>query len=309
MTETKENIDQTGQHESGSPIHALFVLIAATLWGCSGLLIRIAAVDSTTIAFFRMIVPTVVLGGFFLVTRHRLSRDNLSIRLAASTINAVRMYFYFLAFQYTTVANAVVALYSWPIFAAWLGTMILHEPVSRRQKALLALAFLGVPILYLHGIGSGGTPDPNDIIGITSMIVSAMMHALSVILLRRGQGTTSPVETTFFQNLVGSVVFTVIFLMNPVQVEWYRLAAGLGLGVFPGTIGFSLLFLGMKHLKAATASNLAYFEVVVAVIIGTTVLKEPLHVNTIVGGALIVVSLLLVQRPTRFGSRLAQRSQ
>ena len=47
--------------------------------------------------------------------------------LIASSINAARMFLYFIGFTYASIANAVIVLYTWPIFATLLGLMFLKE--------------------------------------------------------------------------------------------------------------------------------------------------------------------------------------
>ena len=58
--------------------------------------------------------------------------------LLISGINAVRMFFFFLTYMLTSVGNAVVSLYTWPVFAHALQCMVLGEVVSRRHVFLLS---------------------------------------------------------------------------------------------------------------------------------------------------------------------------
>ncbi len=272
------------------------VLLAAATWGTGGLFIRAAALPTTAIAFFRLVVPTVALGGWFVLRRHRISRRNLGTRLVASGLNAVRMYFFFLAFEYTTVANATVALYSWPIFAALFAKLILGERIGRRRASLLCIAFAGIPLLYVRGVAAGSAVlSEYEAIGVSSMIFSAMLHAVVMVLLKRAEAGNSRFETTFFQNLVGAIVFAVIFFAGDRDVTTRQIAIGVSMGLVVGLGGFTLFFIGLHRLNAASAAILAYFEVLVAVALGTLVLGEPLHWNTVIGGCLISFSVIGAQ--------------
>ncbi len=278
--------------ERGAAAAGLMVLAAAAIWGSGGLFIRAAALPAVTMTFFRMVVPAVALGGWFLFRRHRISREFLGTRLVASALNAVRMYFFFLAFEYTTVATATVSLYAWPIFATLFGRLILKERVGRARALLLALAFSGVPLLYLPGGSGAGV---RDAIGISAMIFSAMIHALAVVLFRRARSGNSPFETTFFQNVLGAIVFAVIFFVSDAGVAPRQVVIGLSLGAWVGVAGFTLFFMGLHRLGTAGASLLSYAEVVVAVALGTVILGEPLYWNTVVGGAVIILALAMAQ--------------
>jgi drug/metabolite transporter (DMT)-like permease len=270
------------------------VLAAAALWGTSGPVTQLAALPAGVISFFRMPIPTVVIGGYFAVRRHHLSRRGLGLRLTASALNAVRMLFFFLAYQYTSVANAVVALYTWPIFAAIFARIVLGEKVSRERILLLAVAFSGIPLLYLHGGGSTGA-GTRDVIGISSMLVSAAFHALAIVLLKRARPGGSRLESTFFQNVVGAVVFLPVVLVMRPELTMIQLSLVVYLGLVVGTLGFTLFFIGLHGASTARMSNLAYFEVVVAIILSVVVLHQPIYWNTIVGGILIILSVLIAQ--------------
>ncbi|MFW6229175.1 MAG: DMT family transporter [Alkalispirochaeta sp.] len=272
----------------------LMVLAAAALWGTSGPVTQLAALPAGVISFFRMAIPTVVIGGVFAVRRHRLSRKGLGLRLTASALNAIRMLFFFLAYQYTTVANAVVTLYTWPIFAAIFARIVLGERVSRERVLLLGLAFTGIPLLYLNAVGSNSRGS-DDVIGISSMLVSAAFHALAIVLLKRAKPGGSRLESTFFQNIVGAAVFLPVVLVLRPELTVVQLSLVVYLGLVVGTLGFTLFFIGLHGASTARMSNLAYFEVVVAIILSVVVLQQPIYWNTVVGGILIIVSVLVAQ--------------
>lgn len=278
----------------------LLVLIAAALWGTSGIATQLAALPAAVIAFFRMAIPATVIGVYFFVRRHPLPREQIGIRLAASVLNAIRMFFFFVAYQYTSIANAVVALYTWPIFATIFARILLGERIGLRRAALLFVAFAGIPFLYLRAFieaSSGGHfIVSDDIVGISSMILSAALHSLAIVLLKRAKPGQSRFESTFFQNIVGAIVFLPIVIAMGPSISFVQLSISIYLGLVVGTFGFTLFFIGLHGTKTAAASNLAYFEVVVAIVLGALVLGQPVYWNTIVGGALIIVSILLSNR-------------
>ncbi len=272
---------------------SLLVLLAASVWATSGLFIRFASLPPASMAFFRMAVPTILIGGYYLLRRHRISRSSLGIRLVASGINALRMLLYLVAFANTTIANAVVMLYTWPVFASFFGVILLKERIDLLQKLLLLLAFSGIPLLYL---GTELTFADRDVLGMTAMLASAILHALTLILLKQAKPGNDRFESTFFQNLLGALVFLpALWLPATLSATPTRLVAALGYGSVIGVGGFTLFFVALHRLPAAVASNLTYFEVVMAVFLGWAVLGEPVTWNTLVGGALISLSIIFAQ--------------
>lgn len=275
---------------------SLLVLLAASVWATSGLFIRYAALPPASMAFFRMAVPTLLIGGYYLVRRHRISTLSIRVRLVASGINALRMLLYLVAFANTTIANAVVMLYTWPVFASFFGVVLLKERVDLAQKLLLLLAFSGIPLLYL---GTELTFADRDAVGMTAMLASAILHALTLILLKQAKPGNDRFESTFFQNLLGSIAFLpALWLQGSLSASPAQLLAAFGYGSIIGVGGFTLFFVALHRLPAAVASNLTYFEVVMGVFLGWAVLGEPVTWNTLTGGALIALSIILAQLRT-----------
>jgi drug/metabolite transporter (DMT)-like permease len=275
---------------------SLLVLLAASVWATSGLFIRFADLPPASMAFFRMAVPTALIGLFYLIRRHRIATTSIRLRLVASGINAVRMLLYLVAFANTTIANAVVMLYTWPVFASFFGVVLLKERVDGVQKLLLLLAFSGIPLLYL---GNELSFADRDVAGMTAMLASAILHALTLILLKRATPGNDRFESTFFQNLIGSVVFIpALWLPGTLSASGGELLTAAGYGAIIGVGGFTLFFVALHRLPAAVASNLTYFEVVMGIFLGRLVLREPLTWNTLVGGALIALSIIAAQLRT-----------
>jgi len=125
------------------------VLAATFVWSTSGLFVRWLGFPPATLSLFRSTIPVILVSIWYVVRGYRPSLDSLGLKLTASAINPVRMLAYFYGFTHTTIANAVIALYTWPIFAALFARILLGERVSGRQALLLALGFSGIPLLYI----------------------------------------------------------------------------------------------------------------------------------------------------------------
>ena len=74
------------------------------------------------------------------------------------------------------------------------------------------------------------------------------------------------------------------------STSWWAL---LYLGVFGSLVGFTAFAYCLNELPASTVGTYAYVNPVVAVALGALILKEPLSSGLLVGGALILVAVLL----------------
>ena len=98
--------------------------------------IKLINLPATTITFFRMFVPVAILLGYFCWKKIKLFKGNYGYLLLASSFNAVRMFLYFLAYLYTSVGNAVIMLFTWPIFATIFSAIFLKEKVMPSSHPL-----------------------------------------------------------------------------------------------------------------------------------------------------------------------------
>ncbi len=268
------------------------VILGALLAGVSGLMIKGMTIPATSIAWIRHALPVAVLLIWLRSRRIALFQGRYKLMLTASGLNAVRMYFFLTAYLYTTISNAVVISYTWPIFATILGAFFLKEHLTWGRGTLLLGSFLGIIIIY-----SGGTFsfENKDFVGMTASLISAIFYSVTVILFKSQSLNYHRNHIIFFQNLVGSVVFLPFILVNrplPTGTDWsigitYGLVIGLGL--------FSCFFYGLRYLKASTVSMISYLEIVSAIFFGVVFLGEEVTPQIVVGGMLIVLSTGLLR--------------
>lgn len=270
----------------------LEVIIAASMWGLSGVFIKILNLPPTSVSFFRMAIPTLILSIFFLIKKQKLFKGNNKLMLIASSMNAFRSFLYILAFTLTSIANSVVMLYTWPIFTTIFSAILLKEKVSRRNALLLFVAFLGVIFVYL---GKQFSFANKDIIGMSAMLVSAAVYSLTIIIFKKVSEDYSKLETVFYQNLVGAIVFIPFIFINQAP-SLFQTGIGITYATLSGLIAYSFFFSALKQIKASTVSFLSYIEVVSAIAFGILIFKELLTWNVVVGGALIIGSAIMLRK-------------
>ncbi len=274
----------------------LAVLTGAAIGGVGGLFIKAMSIPATSIACIRMMVPCMLLGGWVLYTKTRIFRGNYKVMLGGSAINAVRLYLFLVAFIYTSIGNAIIVFYTWPIFGTLLGATLLKEHITRQQIRLLGLAFTGIVIAYSNQKFSF---DNQDFIGMTAAISSAFLYALTVIIFKTETPNYTRNEIVFYQNIVGALVFIPFLIFNEPIPTARDVTLGISYGLMVGIVAYSFFFFGLKYLDASRASMLTYVEVVSAVLLGYLFLDEVLSWNMIVGGGCIILSTILLRLETR----------
>lgn len=272
------------------------VILCALLAGNNGLLIKsMASMSTGSIAWFRTAVPVLFLIPFLVKDRELHFRGNPRKMLLASFINAIRMYLYLLAFIYTSIGNAVVLFYTYPLFVTAIEYLFFGQKLQRSQTWFLLLAFIGIVVTYA---GKPFSFASNDFIGMLSAIGASIGYAVTVILFKSETPNYSKNQLIFYQNLIGALVF-VPFLTGLSEVGLPQIGIGVLYGLLIGIVVFKLFFYGLKELTAATATTLMYLEVVSAIVLGYFVLDERLSWNILAGGALILISSFYISKLNR----------
>jgi len=272
---------------------SLEIAAAATIWGSAGVFVKILDLPPTTLSFFRFVVPTLVLA---LLVKKRLVRKkgrNTKVMLGASFLFAIRLPFYYLAFLLTSIGNAIIIFYTWPIFAAIFSSFYLKEKVTKAKTVLFVLSFLGIILMFSNKEFTFGG---NDFIGMTAMLASSVMIAISTPLFKKELVKYSRTETIFFQNVVGAFLFLPFMIVNRPFPSFSQVAVASVYALLIGLVGHYFFFSGLKRLKMSTASLLSYFEVVSAIVLGVIIFKEVVTPLMLFGGGMIVISSILVTR-------------
>jgi len=269
----------------------IFTLLAATIGAASGIIIKTAALPSTTMSFFRLVVPVAVLFFYLRYKKIKLFRGDYRMMLVSSVLNAIRMWFYILAFDYTTVGNGTIVLFTWPMFATLFGWMFLKERIEKITLGLMAVSFLGVVIVYIN---KNISFQDADFLGMTIMLSSAVIFALTTIIFKKESQYYTKEETVFYQNLAGAVIFFPFVFINKYHPTILQITLGVSYGFWVGVVAFILFFYSLKRLNIAHYSILTYWEVPCAAILGWIFFKESITWNVIVGGGLVVISGVLL---------------
>ena len=271
----------------------LAVVLATIIWGSTGIFIKYLNLPPTTIAFFRMVIPAFILFIYFKIKKVNLFRDSVKLILLVSSIGVVDMLFYFIAYTKTSIANSLITLYTWPIFATIFSAIFLREKLGVRNIFLLIVSFIGVILVYL---GNSLSLTNKDFVGITSMLVSAALFAVMIIIFKKLSITHSNFEIIFYHNMIGAVVFLPFLFINRPLPTITQSGVAVVYALLIGFLAYIPYFFGLKYIKTSSISLLSYLEVVSGILFGIILLHETLMPNTIIGGVLIVGSTLLIKR-------------
>lgn len=207
----------------------------------------------------------------------------------------------FIGFQTFAVLNlpsgtAAVLIYLQPILVGILAWMMLGESLTAMKIVGLLLGFAGIVAVSSGGLTSGGiTPA-----GVALGVASALFWALGTVFFKKYEARVSTLWAVAAPFLIGGVALMALGLATEPwgSISWTGTFVASALySALMGT-GFAwLLFFGL--VRAGEASRVASYIFVVplaAVVIGAVFLAEGLGPSLLVGAALVVSGIYLVNR-------------
>ena len=268
----------------------LWVLSAGLCMSLGGPIIRLAD-DSTPwqFLFYRSLGAAAIILVYFLVTRRPvldLIRSAGVNGLVGGLGLAVAFTGYVWGVMHSTVANALFLISASPLFAAFLGWMVLRERVARSMWFAMFGVVVGVTIMIGEGLAEA------DLLGDLAALASAVGFAGFSVAIRRGRDTDmSPTI------LIGAAI-TTAFSAVMAAAGGTGLAAPMmdvGLAAAYGVLvigaGIFMLTIGARNVPAAELLVLSLTEVVFASIWVWLAFGEVPSILTLVGGLIILGSI------------------
>lgn len=286
------------------------VAIAALTWGTVGIVaVRVEAhsgIGPESIAFLRVAIAAAILVPVAAARNNTrfhigaLQRSGWLIATAGVAL-ACNQLFYFLSIERIGVgAAALVTLGLSPIAAS-----AIESAASRRLPDGRAVAAMGIAITGL-GLLAQTSPLGVDSIGIAYGVASAICFALVAVSRHALRSPAlSPTATTAATMLIASAILLPIGgpTIATAVVDAWTVAALAYIGIGATAAAYLLYFRGLESTPASAALVIVLLEPVTASTLGVVIEGEPLSIGRLVGGALLLVGILLVSRPRAQHSR------
>jgi drug/metabolite transporter (DMT)-like permease len=173
------------------------------------------------------------------------------------------------------------------------------EPVSRAGIAAVLVGFAGVALLLRPGEQSGEA----TVLGLGACVFAAVMWASGSFASPRIRLPGDPLVSTGWQMLLGGSVIVAAGLAageaGDVDPEAFSVRSVVALAyliVFGSWLAFTAYAWLLQNAPIAKVSTYAYVNPVVAIVLGFVILDEVITPVTLVGAAIIVLSVALVVR-------------
>ncbi len=281
-------------------------LVAVVVWGASFIATKVALEDLSpaTIICLRFATGVAVLAVTAAARRElaRVGRRDL-VYFACLGFLGVTFHQWL---QANGLRTAEASTTSWivstsPIFMALLGWLVLGERIGWLRSAGIALAAAGVILVVGKGhvaqLWNGGFGNAGDRL----ILLSAPNWAVFSVLSRRGLKRHPAALMMLYVMGLGWLLATFLLIGGPSLAEVAQLSGrgwmALGfLGVFCSGLAYIFWYDALKAMPASQVGVLLYLEPLVAVVVARLVLGETIMPVSLLGGALIILGVWLVDR-------------
>jgi len=285
---------------------SLFVLLAATGYALLPIFAQLAYRTDVTpfeVLTWRFVISAAVIWALWPVWRSRvnlraLTRRDVLTLVGLGGLFALVAYFAFLGLSRLPAPLFSMLFYTYPAMTALLS-LALGERLPAAAWLAVGLAVIGSALTGLAGGLGGSAYRPLDL-GLP--LLTAATYAVYLVLAQR-RASHLPGLASAVVSITGSLVL--LALLSPLvglrvptlAATWLPIA---GIALFSTVFTILAMFEGIARIGASRAAILSTIEPLMVVVLAALVLSERAGPVQYAGGALIMVSVALLNlRPTR----------
>lgn len=183
-----------------------------------------------------------------------------------------------------------------PVFTLAIASVVLRERLGARGLAGMAVAAIGLFLV----VRPSGEADATRLLGDALFLAGAALWGVYSVIARIASRRFNAVSTTLYGIALGTVILVPLAAGEDgaaalANAPIAALAGIAYLAVFGTVAAFVLLNLGVARIGASRASAFALLVPLVGVLTSVAILGETLGPTTIVGGAVVLAGLWLVE--------------
>jgi drug/metabolite transporter (DMT)-like permease len=282
-----------------SPPVVLSLLVLAVLWGSAFPLIKVGLEGLTVphLTLARHLVASLAFVPFLVVTGGRRLPDRRDVPLFF-LLGLLGVTVYHLALNYgelrVSAGAASLIIASAPAITAIVARFLAGEHFPPLGWLGSALSFAGVGLIVI-GDGAQLGLNPSALLILLSALVTALFFVLQKPVLRRYRA----VEVTAFATWAGTVpllAFLPGFGADVAGAGAAPLLAAVYIGIFPSALAYTIFAYALSKAPASLVTVYLYTVPIFSLLFAWLVLGEVPTWLTLVGGTVVVVGIVVVNR-------------
>lgn len=273
------------------PVRLLELSLATLFISTSGALGRFIDMPTSVIIWWRC-----SLGLFFLFIFSRLfkislipkSKKDLPTVILSALFLGAHWITYFYSLKLSNVAIGMLSLYTFPVMTAFL------EPFFIKSKLQTTHVFLGVLILIgIYLLSPDFDIENTQVKGILWGLLSALTYALRNLILKTHATSYHGTTLMIYQLMVLTIVLVPVMFISDTTNISTQYPYVILLALLTTAIGHSLFVHSLKYFSTSSASIISSLIPIYGILIAYFFLNEVPNMNTILGGSLIMLTVVI----------------
>lgn len=274
------------------------LFVAAVIWG-AGYIWSKQATNAGMHAGLINAIRGLIYAGLVYLLFHRavnhMSRLDLRIGLTAGVINFLGYQIQTVGLMYTTPANNAFLTAIYVVIVPFVVWLFFHQRPEPKSYLAIVICMVGMAFLT-NVVGHGLTLHLGDLL----TILSAFFYALQIVYFGMSATQSSPWTLAFLLGLTQGVLggaWSLLFERGSyASVDWRAgLVSVIILGIASSFGAQTLQVLGQRFTDPTPAGLILMLESVFGSVFSVAFGFEPFTYNLLIGGALIIVALLIMQ--------------
>ncbi len=276
---------------------ATSMLLCGFFFSLMSLLVKAVGtrMPSQEVVFARALVSMGV--AYVLVRRARVDNwgNRKGLLFVRGLVGFLALSCFFYALIHLPLADATVIQYTSPVFTAWLGWVLLAEALTRGEAVLSGAGLLGVLLIARPTFLFGGEMRLDAFATLVG-VLGAVFSAMAYVSVRKLGRTEHPTIIVFWFTVVTvPASFPGMLLTNAVWPTVTELLLLAGVGI-TAVLGQLYLTHGLRLQTAGRATAIGYVQIVFAATWGMIFFHERPDALSLMGAALVLVSVVTLAR-------------
>ena len=276
--------------------HLLELNLAILFISTSGVLGRVITFAPPVSIWGRAIIGFLCIAAycFFRKIPMRLeSKKDAGVLVLAGLLFGGHWITYFYSLQWSSVAIAMIAVFTHPVITAFIEPLLGKAKFQWMHVLLGLMVLLGIYLL---------TPEMNienqQTKGMLFGVLSAFLYALRNIISKQQAEKYTGSFVMLVQTLLIALVLLPVLWVYPLDgpaINWFYIFL---LGLLTTAIGHTLYVNGLRNFSATSVGIMSGLQPIFAIILALIFLREIPNARTLIGGALILCTVLVESRRT-----------
>ncbi len=195
---------------------------------------------------------------------------------------------YFISLKLSSVAIGMLSVFTYPIITSFLEPIMLNSKFKKSNLLLGLMVLIGI-----YFLAPEISMKNDQFIAVGFGIFSALCYSIRNIYMKAKSSEYEGSILMVYQLIIVSVLLSPVFYFYDVNGLGVSLPAILILALLTTAIGHTLFVYSFRNFSISAASIISGVQPIYGIIIGMIVLGEYPGVRTIIGGSVILGTVLI----------------